>query len=62
MAPDHDECQRRVPVSRDVKKVQDFGRVGHAGKDQSDTEDQSGQKGDDIEHLRLPDSDGRSRR
>ena len=50
------------PVSRDVKKVQDFGRVGHAGKDQSDTEDQSGQKGDDIEHLRLPDSDGRSRR
>ena len=58
----HDECQRGIPVSGKVQKVQDFDRVGHTGKDQPGAKDQSGQKGDDIEHVRLPDSGGQSRR
>ena len=46
----HHERQRRVPCAGHFEKAQDLGRIGHAGQQQPEPEDQAGEEGRDGAH------------
>ena len=52
--PAHDEGERGVPGAEQVEEVQDLGRVGHAGDDETCAEEEAKREIDDEGHgLRL---------
>ncbi len=46
----HDEGQGRVPGAGEVEEAEHLGRIGHAGDDEAEPEDQAGEQRSQNEH------------